>query len=258
MATARRTIEIPNGWDPRRYQLPLWKYLQDGGKRAVAVWHRRAGKDSCALNWTAAEAIEGRVGVYIRLGFAVAVAAEPDVLLIDEVLAVGDEAFTRRCLDRLARMRQAGVTMVELIVAMGLLALAVGTATAGAYVFGALSSVAAGFFDTYRATRGVGDDVLGHVVDRSRGLDADHRHLELALVEGEPVLHVAALVGVEHQHVGLRHRVHPVGIGERSLAAQVGTNVAGQVGTDFRRVASSACWLRTRFPLRSGCNKEPG
>jgi len=51
-------------------------------------------------------------GMYVRLGFAVAVAVEPDVLLIDEVLSVGDEAFTRQCLDRLARMRQAGVTMV--------------------------------------------------------------------------------------------------------------------------------------------------
>ncbi len=51
-------------------------------------------------------------GMYVRLGFAVAVAVEPDVLLIDEVLSVGDEAFTRRCLDRLARMRQIGVTMV--------------------------------------------------------------------------------------------------------------------------------------------------
>ena len=51
-------------------------------------------------------------GMYVRLGFAVAVAVDPDVLLIDEVLAVGDEAFTRRCLDRLARMRQRGVTMV--------------------------------------------------------------------------------------------------------------------------------------------------
>jgi ABC-type polysaccharide/polyol phosphate transport system ATPase subunit len=51
-------------------------------------------------------------GMYVRLGFAVAVTAEPDVLLIDEVLAVGDEAFTRRCLDRLARMRGRGVTMI--------------------------------------------------------------------------------------------------------------------------------------------------
>jgi ABC-type polysaccharide/polyol phosphate transport system ATPase subunit len=51
-------------------------------------------------------------GMYVRLGFAVAVAVEPDILLIDEVLAVGDEAFTRRGLDRLARMRREGVTMV--------------------------------------------------------------------------------------------------------------------------------------------------
>lgn len=51
-------------------------------------------------------------GMYVRLGFAVAVAVEPDVLLIDEVLAVGDAEFTRRCLDRLARLRRAGVSMV--------------------------------------------------------------------------------------------------------------------------------------------------
>jgi hypothetical protein len=37
---------------------------------------------------------------------------DPDILLIDEVLAVGDEAFTRRCIDHLARMRRKGITMV--------------------------------------------------------------------------------------------------------------------------------------------------
>ncbi len=51
-------------------------------------------------------------GMYVRLGFAVAVLADPDILLVDEVLAVGDEAFTRKCLDRIARMRRDGVTMV--------------------------------------------------------------------------------------------------------------------------------------------------
>ena len=51
-------------------------------------------------------------GMYVRLGFAVAVAVEPDILLVDEVLAVGDAAFTRRCLDRLARLRRRGVTLV--------------------------------------------------------------------------------------------------------------------------------------------------
>lgn len=51
-------------------------------------------------------------GMYVRLGFAVAVLADPDILLVDEVLAVGDETFTRKCLDRIARMRRNGVTMV--------------------------------------------------------------------------------------------------------------------------------------------------
>lgn len=45
------------------HQIPLWNYLDDGGRRAVAVWHRRAGKDSTALNYTATEAIE-KTGVY--------------------------------------------------------------------------------------------------------------------------------------------------------------------------------------------------
>ncbi len=41
----------------------LWSYLEGGGKRAAAVWHRRAGKDSVALNWTATAAHQ-RVGTY--------------------------------------------------------------------------------------------------------------------------------------------------------------------------------------------------
>lgn len=58
-----QNIKIPNRWRVRRYQLKLWHYLEKGGKRAVAVWHRRAGKDSLALNWTAVSALQ-RVGVY--------------------------------------------------------------------------------------------------------------------------------------------------------------------------------------------------
>ncbi|HEX4539304.1 MAG TPA: ABC transporter ATP-binding protein [Acidimicrobiales bacterium] len=51
-------------------------------------------------------------GMYTRLGFAVAVNVEPDVLLIDEVLAVGDENFQRKCLERINRFQTEGRTIV--------------------------------------------------------------------------------------------------------------------------------------------------
>ncbi|MFN8233311.1 MAG: ABC transporter ATP-binding protein [Actinomycetota bacterium] len=51
-------------------------------------------------------------GMLVRLGFAVAVHVEPDVLLIDEVLAVGDEAFQARCLERIGRFQSDGRTIV--------------------------------------------------------------------------------------------------------------------------------------------------
>jgi ABC-type polysaccharide/polyol phosphate transport system ATPase subunit len=51
-------------------------------------------------------------GMYVRLGFSVAINVDPDVLLIDEVLAVGDEQFQRKCLERVAELREAGKTIV--------------------------------------------------------------------------------------------------------------------------------------------------
>ncbi|MDD5708832.1 MAG: ABC transporter ATP-binding protein [Kiritimatiellae bacterium] len=51
-------------------------------------------------------------GMYVRLGFAVAVEVDPDILLVDEVLAVGDTAFQRQCLEKMRAFRQAGKTML--------------------------------------------------------------------------------------------------------------------------------------------------
>jgi len=51
-------------------------------------------------------------GMYVRLGFAVAVATEPDILVVDEVLSVGDERFQRKCLDRVRRFQDEGRTIV--------------------------------------------------------------------------------------------------------------------------------------------------
>ncbi len=51
-------------------------------------------------------------GMYVRLGFSVAVHVKPDILLIDEVIAVGDEEFQRRCFEHLYKLRREGVTIV--------------------------------------------------------------------------------------------------------------------------------------------------
>jgi ABC-type polysaccharide/polyol phosphate transport system ATPase subunit len=51
-------------------------------------------------------------GMQMRLGFSIAVHVDPEILLIDEVLAVGDADFQRQCLDRIAHLRSQGVTIV--------------------------------------------------------------------------------------------------------------------------------------------------
>src|SRR5437867_10177453 len=51
-------------------------------------------------------------GLEVRLGASVAVRLEPDLLLVDEVLAVGDESFQRRCLQRMDEIRASGQTLI--------------------------------------------------------------------------------------------------------------------------------------------------
>ena len=50
--------------------------------------------------------------MYVRLGFAVAINVDPDILLIDEILAVGDESFQRKCLNKLYELKERGKTIV--------------------------------------------------------------------------------------------------------------------------------------------------
>jgi hypothetical protein len=58
--------------------------------------------------------------MYMRLGFAVAIHVDPDVLLVDEVLAVGDEGFTHKCLDKFAEFRRRGKTILLVTHSLGL------------------------------------------------------------------------------------------------------------------------------------------
>ena len=85
------TVTIPNDWRPQPHQGNLWAYLRDGGKRAVAVWHRRAGKDSTALNWSAAAA-HIRTGTYWHM--------LPEQAQARKVVWDGIDRYGRRMIDQ--------------------------------------------------------------------------------------------------------------------------------------------------------------
>lgn len=59
-------ITLPYNFHPRSYQMPFFKAMDEGCKRAALVWHRRAGKDLCALNFTVREMWK-RVGSYYHM-----------------------------------------------------------------------------------------------------------------------------------------------------------------------------------------------
>jgi ABC-type polysaccharide/polyol phosphate transport system ATPase subunit len=58
-------------------------------------------------------------GMYARLGFAIAADVEPEILIIDEVLAVGDERFQAKCMDRIREIRVSGCTIFYVSHGMG-------------------------------------------------------------------------------------------------------------------------------------------
>ncbi len=62
-------------------------------------------------------------GMFMRLGFAVAVNVDPDILLIDEVLAVGDEAFAHKCLDKILDFKKRNKTMILVTHSMAMIEL---------------------------------------------------------------------------------------------------------------------------------------
>jgi ABC-type polysaccharide/polyol phosphate transport system ATPase subunit len=60
-------------------------------------------------------------GMYVRLGFSVAINVDPDILLVDEVLAVGDEQFQRKCSEKFAELKERGKTIVVVSHALGVM-----------------------------------------------------------------------------------------------------------------------------------------
>jgi lipopolysaccharide transport system ATP-binding protein len=109
-------------------------------------------------------------GMYVRLGFAIAVNLEPEILIIDEVIAVGDEAFQRRCFDHLYELRRKGVTIVLVTHSLALVA---DLCDEAAWLDG-------GTLRTVGPAREVVDDYLSAVNEREAAADssADAAHAQ--------------------------------------------------------------------------------
>jgi len=96
-------VTLPNGWAPRDYQLPAWRYLQKGGHHCELAWHRRAGKDSIGLNHAACAAHKRRgnywhmLPEYAQARKAVWDAVSPTTgkRLIDEAFPTQLRSYTR-------------------------------------------------------------------------------------------------------------------------------------------------------------------
>lgn len=61
-------------------------------------------------------------GMYVRLGFSIAVTVDPEILIVDEIIAVGDEEFQRKCFDHLYELRRKGTTIVLVSHSLGVMA----------------------------------------------------------------------------------------------------------------------------------------
>jgi ABC-2 type transport system ATP-binding protein len=122
-------------------------------------------------------------GMFLRLGFSVAVAAEPDVLLVDEVLAVGDVAFQEKCVERMQEVRRSGTTVVVVshnLNAVQLLCPRTLVLDRGALRFdGASADAISRYHELLAATAAEGD-----------ATDAVVEHAALLGADGRPTAHV--------------------------------------------------------------------
>lgn len=160
-------------------------------------------------------------GMYVRLGFSVAINVDPDILLVDEVLAVGDESFQRRCNEKFADLKASGKTIVVVSHALGAvrsLCDEVAWLEKGRCLdVGPAGEVIDRYVDGVRAARpDAGPAVQGEQGSRAGSGEAQIRMIELLGPDGQPTtrvrtgdpvtirLHWVAVQPVHAPIVGLR------------------------------------------------------
>jgi lipopolysaccharide transport system ATP-binding protein len=108
-------LELGSGFHPDlsgRENVFLYGSLMGIGRRAMEERLDEIVEFADIGNFLDMEIKHYSSGMYTRLAFAVATAVDPDILITDEILAVGDEAFQRKCMDRIYSFRRAGKTIV--------------------------------------------------------------------------------------------------------------------------------------------------
>ncbi|MBI2466671.1 MAG: ABC transporter ATP-binding protein [Candidatus Rokubacteria bacterium] len=114
-------------------------------------------------------------GMYMRLGFAIAVTVDPDILLIDEVLAVGDEAFQHKCVGRIQEFKAHGKTIVFVSHDLGSIERLCDEAV----------WLHRGRAEAHGGTREVIDRYLNHVArEEAQALGVEHREAEAVAAAG--------------------------------------------------------------------------
>ena len=108
-------LELGSGFHPDlsgRENVYLYGSLMGFGRREMAERLDEVVDFSGIGDFIDMEVKHYSSGMYTRLGFAVATSVDPDILIIDEALAVGDAAFQHKCLERIESFRNAGKTLI--------------------------------------------------------------------------------------------------------------------------------------------------
>jgi lipopolysaccharide transport system ATP-binding protein len=130
-------------------------------------------------------------GMYVRLAFAVAAHLEPEILLVDEVLAVGDAEFQRKCLGKMEEVSEAGRTVVFVshnMAAVQRLCSRAFLIDRGKLMFeGTAPDAVAAYFDRTEPTHRIGVSVIGEDVERFEGSGAGRlRRIVMSDAAGRP------------------------------------------------------------------------
>ncbi|MFT4260668.1 ABC transporter ATP-binding protein [Microbacterium sp.] len=129
-------------------------------------------------------------GMYVRLAFAIAVHTDPDILLVDEVLAVGDEQFQQKCLDRIKEFQSEGRTIIIVSHALDQIASLcdrVVVMNHGSMVYDGLPATAIERFRELLVENGVGQ---AHTEESSRGVAIES--VDVHDASGVPVSEIEA------------------------------------------------------------------